>query len=251
MSSEPDYAKYRNRLRQVSDLVDQALSGRLKYHPQTLKPLPFEGISVVHRIGGEQARDLQLSQITGRLKDDLKREGLESKVAFVSLDSFHVTTFDLINEPDHSELLEDYGLCYRDVREAVEQAAVTFIKGNAKLSETATIEAIGMFAPSVIKLNVHLEDQAKEKFKTFRRKLNKHLIENVTGYCLVRGKSQYRELSAHITLGYIVNPMTEEEIDAFLEVLRNSNQAFASIPFQLTQGEVTQFTDMDHFSEVE
>jgi hypothetical protein len=47
-----------------------------------------------------------------------------------------------------------------------------------------------------------------------------------------------------------VNPMTKSEIDTFLDILKKFNDHFEPIEFELTQGEVTAFYDMDHYSVV-
>ena len=90
----------------------------------------------------------------------------------------------------------------------------------------------------------------KRSFKAFREKLQEYLLEKVgEGYKLVREK--VGSLSSHITLGYTMNSISEEEIEKFIDVLKGINEKFddngeyAEIEFDLTQGEVTQFKNMD------
>ena len=57
--TQDNYDKYRQKFRDLLDLsdkaLDKALSGRKKYCPRCLRPLPFEGISVIHNIDHERA----------------------------------------------------------------------------------------------------------------------------------------------------------------------------------------------------
>jgi len=109
-----------------------------------------------------------------------------------------------------------------------------------------------MFAKAgVLKLNLGLDDAIKNIFQTYRVELNKYLVKEVLGYSVIRNEDWNATLSGHITLGYIVNVMTNEEIEIYLEKLKAFNDGFQSISFELTQGEVTRFTDMDNYAVVE
>ena len=65
-----DYAKCKQKFLAIADLTDERelnkeLPGRLRYYPQTRKPRPFEGVSVIHNIDSETADDLgDLSQLS-------------------------------------------------------------------------------------------------------------------------------------------------------------------------------------------
>jgi hypothetical protein len=63
----------------------------------------------------------------------------------------------------------------------------------------------------------------------------------------VRPPEWDRLLSPHLTIGYVVQPFAEDEIETFLQAIREFNEAFEPIVFELTQGEVTAFLDMDHY----
>jgi len=252
-----DYVEYRKKLIAISHLtnpkeLDKELPGRFKYYPETLQPLPFEGISLIHNIEKPKARELQLSQIAQGFKCDLQNAGIVNRIAFVSLDSFHATTFDLINYGEHREILAANGYDYTTVRMAVEKEAIKFADEiGPKLLAKAKIESIGMFAPAVVKLNLTFHKVVEDIFQVYRTKLNNYLIDNVNGYLVVRKASWDQKLSGHITLGYVVSPMNEVEIDGFLEVMKKFNEEFNPIQFDLTQGEVTRFTDMDNYSVVD
>jgi hypothetical protein len=248
-----EYAEYRKSLIGISHLtdpkeLDKKLSGRSKYNSVTLQPLPFEGISLIHNIEGAKAQELQLSQKAEKFKSDLANANLSNKVAFVSLDSFHTTTFDLINRVEHGDMLATKKYDYTTVRDAVEKEALEFVnKIGPKLLAEAMIESIGMFAPSVVKLNLAFNKVVKDIFQAYRTKLNHHLIDNVDGYLVIRKANWVQRLSGHITIGYVVNTMNEKEIDTFLSVMCEFNNKFEVLPINLTQGEVTRFTDMDNY----
>jgi hypothetical protein len=76
------------------------------------------------------------------------------------------------------------------------------------------------------------------------------LSESVKGYSLIRSPDWNAELAGHITFGYVVNPIMKSEIDTFLDILNKFNDHFKPIEFELTQGEVTAFSDMNHYSVV-
>ncbi len=252
--TQDKYDEYRQKFRSLLDLsdkaLDKALPGRKKYCPRRLRPLPFEGISVIHNIDHERATDLGLARMAESIVSTMKDAKLGQKIAFVSTKSFHATTFDLINHGGHAEKLQNAGFAYEQVRASVEKEALAFMKQCAPMQETIAIAGLGMFCPRVLKLDLHINADVLTRFQAFRRELHAHLCDNVSGYPTVRERDWDRDLSAHITFGYFVNPLQEPEIACFLDILRNFNQGFSPIEFQLTQGEVTRFTDMDHYEAI-
>jgi hypothetical protein len=231
--------------------LDKKLSGRQKYCPRCLQPLPFEGLSVVHNISHEDAKKLGLTGMIESVILDMSIAGLEQKVAFVSTDSFHATTFDLINHGEHSQTLAGADFVYEQVRADVEKAALAFMSECAPLVETITIAGLGMFCPQVLKLDLSISQDVLNRFQIFRRKLHVYLCDKVNGYSTVRERDWDSKLSGHLTFGYFVNPLQEREIEALLDCLIDFNQRFTPIEFQLTQGEVTRFSDMDHYEVVQ
>ncbi len=248
-----NYEKWKTKLMAVSAVSDPAkldlkLPGRSKYAPSTLAPLPFEGISVIHNIDVQMAGTIGLSQMANELKLKIAGAGLTKKIAFVDTHSFHVTTFDLLNEPEHGEKITTAGRSYPVVRQAVEEAAAQFLH-DVKLQLVATVKitGIGMFSPNVVKLNLRFHDVVTKVFQTFRLELHRYLLENVEGYSVVRGENWNSSLAGHITFAYIIDSMAEKQIDALIDVLKEFNERFEPIEFECTQGEVTAFSDMDHY----
>jgi hypothetical protein len=236
----------------LSDMeLDKNLSGRQKYCARSLQPLPFEGISVIHNISHEDANKLGLAGMAEGVVSGINTAGLEGKVAFVSRDSFHATTFDLINQSEHQQKLVGAGFTYEQVRADVEKASLAFMRECMPLAETVTIAGLGMFCPQVLKLDLSISQDVLNRFQTFRRELHGYLCDKVRGYPTVRERDWDRKLSGHITFGYFVNPLQEPEVDRLLDFLRDFNQRFTAIKFQLTQGEVTRFIDMDHYKVVQ
>lgn len=251
-----NYKKCRQKLLDISGLtdekkLDEALPGRLKYDPRALQPLSFEGISVIHNIDSKTADDLRLSEMANQIISEVHKENLGTKVAFVNTESFHATTFDLINEKEHSEKLKRNGYDYLRIRNQVEEATIRFLKEiGLKLTATVRITGVGMFCPRVLKLDLQFHKVVSKVFQAYRLGLRRYLTRKVPGYSVIRGPNWNKRLAGHITFGYVVNPMTEPEINVFLRILKNFNRQFKSIEFELTQGEVTAFSDMDNYSVV-
>jgi hypothetical protein len=233
----------------TEDALDEKLPGREKYCPRCLQPLPFEGISVIHNIDSETADELGLSSMVEALISAVDDTGLGQKIAFVSTESFHITTFDLVNHKEHAAELAEKGYEYSQVRADVETAAINFINHYPRLAGTVEISGLDMYCPRVLmlKLNLSIGDNVAERFQKFRLDIHRRLGENVNGYWTVRKKSWNDKLSGHITFGYVVNPLDEPDIKAFLDILKRFNDRFDPMKFELTQGEVTRFTDMDHY----
>jgi hypothetical protein len=251
-----DYEKWRAAFVGISHLsdakdLDEALPGRLKYDPQTHEPLAFEGTSVIHNVDGVTAKRLGLSALVDKVISQLRSADLNTKIAFVSTDSFHATTFDLINEGEHGEKLAKAGQNYSTVRRGVEQETLRLLtESGLRLTAPVRVTGLGMFAPKVLKLNLNFSDLLIETFHGFRVALHRHLIQSVPGYSIVRGPDWDGKLAGHITFGYVVKPLVADEIDRFLSVVKDFNGSFQPLVFELTQGEVTRFTDMDHYSAV-
>ncbi len=247
--------------------LDNILPGRRDkkyiYNPQTktFDPLPFEGISVIHNITHQKAEDRSLSKVAQELKKEFDRQ----IVAFVDLNSFHATTFDLINEPETRKAFaaqKEYS--YPEVRIQIGKETREFLKNGdgqgypaPKLSAKVKITGVGMFAPGIIKLSLEfVEKETKEQFKIFREKLQAFLLSKVgDGYKLVR--PELGSLAGHITIGYVMNPPTSSvDVEKFIDVLKQINKKFenggeySGIEFELTQGELTQFLDMNHYMPV-
>ena len=165
-------AEYKQRFLDLVGLSDQEmgkkLPGRQKYCPRCLQPLPFEGISVIHNISHEDANELGLAGMADSVVSDMSSAGLERKVALVSTDSFHATTFDLINHGEHEQKLADAGFAYEQVRADVEKAAGAFMRECTPLAETITIAGLGMFWPVSLKLDLSISQDVLNRFQTFR-----------------------------------------------------------------------------------
>lgn len=224
-----DYMKCKQKFLRIARLsdeneLDEALPGRLKYDPRTLRALPFEGISVTHSIDPETANAVRLSPMANEIISRLKDADLGTKVAFVSRESFHATTFDLINEKEHSQKLARAGYDYATVRRCLEAATIRFLdKSGLRLAATVRITGIGMFCPKVLKLDLQFHEVVSKAFQTFRLGLHRYLVENVAGYSAIRPPDWNKKLAGHITFGYVVNPMAEQEVDSFLAILREFN----------------------------
>ena len=66
-------------------------------------------------------------------------------------------------------------------------------------------------------------------------------------YSVVRDGSTVGKLSAHITFGYVVDRMTEQQVDCFMDVLAEVNERHAAIELPCGQGVVMAFSDMNTY----
>jgi hypothetical protein len=158
----------------------------------------------------------------------------------------------LINEGSHGKTLQENGYDYQTVRNQVQQATLQFLdEMNLKLVATVSIVGVGMFCPNMLKLYLQFPEFVTKVFQVYRRAIHEYLGKQVgDAYALVREPLWNDNLAGHITLGYVVKPMSHVEIDRLLGILQEFHKRFIPIEFELTQGEVTAFTDMDHYSVV-
>jgi hypothetical protein len=240
-------AAFRNLLDPADGELLERLPGRQKYCSACLRPLPFDGVSVTHAIGHRNAQESGLLAVYERVASRMTTAGLSRMIAWVSTRSFHVTTFDLVNRAEHSARLRDAGYEYGKVKAAVTGAAVAFVRGSMPLDETATGAGVEAVCPQFLKVRLALNDDALARIQAFRRRLNEYLCENAVGYSIIRNRSWDPALSAHITLGYFVNPLQEGEVEALLSCLQDLNHNLPALRFRLTLGQVMRFADMDHY----
>lgn len=82
-------------------------------------------------------------------------------------------------------------------------------------------------------------------FEKFRIDLNRYLLENAEGYSLIRAPNWSGVFLPHITVGYIVNPLSAGEIDKYINALSDFNAEYEPVSFILTKGVVMAFNNMD------
>ena len=255
--------KYQNWRRKFAKLastkdganLDNALPGRLKYDPASHDAKKFDGISVIHSIDARKAGELGLTETFGRVRKAFEEAELSARIAFVDTKTVHATTFDLINRPDYQKQLHVVRGAsddrYQTVRDAVQTAAIGWLEEKGlNLRATARITGVGMFAPDVLKLDLAFDSGEMQEFQAYRLALHKHLCLEVPAYEKFRSAKWTGRLAAHITIGYFVEPLTEAEIDRLLVTVKQLNKRFEEIEFELSEGEVASFEDMDHYQPV-
>jgi len=234
--------------------LDKQMHGRRKYDPRSLKARSYPGLSVVHNIDEATSRELGLTGIVQELREKLSKAGLGDKYAFVDLRTFHFTTLDLINEPDHKAILAKSGFDYDLVKNEVQKKAIEFMAVEAPvLNVLATVNGITV-GRSALKLKFKLPEEGSEQFESFRGELDQFLEDEIPGYSLVRDMRRGKKLSPHITFSYLVNKIDgQTELEKLIDIFKEMNEEFAKDPSKvlLTQGEVTAFDDMDHYYALE
>ncbi len=262
-NSDPKRARKVEAFRDLIGLNEEELNailqdGRNKYDPQTHQALPFRGYSVIRNIGRQEAEELHLSQSAKDLKGRLKAAGLERVVAFVCSNSFHATTFDLINEADYEEELKIGNKLgkhhYKEIETQVVAATRIFLrdKGTPFLPNPThrAIRGIDTYAPKVLIFKFEkLDPGIAKEYEEYRQELHDFLTTRIgEGYTDFRSELKRKSLSPHLTVGYVVNRMDDDnEIQKFFEVLDDFNAQYQRVRFELSPGEVTRFHDMDTY----
>lgn len=224
-----------------SDLIDAKLaSARIKYDRITKRAFSFDGISVIHDITDrEMLAELRLrKEIFQRL---IVAAGLGNNFAFVDPASYHITTFDLVCvedvKVDGRRAPEQYARTYARVR----NAAGAFMQAESPLRAGAQVVGLSMFEPTVLKLDVKIDDDLVPEFNGFRDRLNTALKGAFF-------REKLHSFAPHITFAYLVNPFqNEEQLNAYMNVLREFNAFFTPVEVGLSKGGLMRFSDMDHF----
>jgi len=239
------YSNDRNNKKLLSE--DEVNPARKKFHRETLAAESFSGNTVI--VNFDSNTNEKLKGIKQKIKKSLEENGLGSKVAFVQDDSFHLTIYDLINpddlprirneDPEYANKTDD------EIRTIIVQRiseAFQELKNEGKLSQiTLKIKRLGAFAPFLLlALAYPNSDEDLAKINTVREK-----IFEKTG---IRAPFPF---VAHVTLGYIVNPMNEREYAAYKEIV---NAGMKDMDFEVSidfsKMELSDFTDMNKYNKV-
>lgn len=224
-----------------SGLIDEKLrSARVKYDPATKRALPFDGISVIHDITDRDTL-ATLRWRKNQFEQLIRAKGLSDNFAFVDPDSYHITTFDLVCvedvKVDGKRAPEQYARTYARTR----KAAAAFMQAEPALRADAYVAGLSMFEPTVLKLDVRVDDELVPEFDFFRDRLNTALKNAFF-------REKLHSFSPHITFAYLVKPLqNEKQLSDYMDVLREFNDYFAPIGIGLSKGELMRFSDMDHF----
>lgn len=222
---------------------NQALPGLAKYDVNTLVPLPFDGVSVIH-----MTPEQDLIRIKNQIKDELKKNKIANKIALVDSNSFHITTFDLMNRFDHKKTLRENEYKYEEVFNKLIKETYLFINSK-KMPINTNIEISGIaIYRGVIILNPVIKPSLMNAFIIFRDELHQHLTRKVKGYSFVRKPNWQAKFNPHITLGYIINPMNQTEINDFINLIKKINKDFKKIKLEITEGDIVSFSDMNTYN---
>lgn len=241
---EKQYGEWRAPLENAS-----LIQGRRKYL-KTGWPLPYPGFSVIHDIDSGLARGLGLSAIADRLANQFEQASLTERFAFVRRESFHVTTFDLINKPEYEEKAQER-FRYENVCEGVKATALEWLQKNYfDLSGRGHVVGVGMFPSNgILKLDLEFDSDTADLFQGFRLALHRHLCEQCgERYTLFRERDWNRPLAAHITVAYLIESLSRRDVDALIGQAKAANVDFRPIDFGLSRGELMAFSDMDHYT---
>jgi len=220
---------------------------RKKFHQDTLVAEPFNGNTVI--VNFNSNTNDKLKGIKQKIKKSLEEDGLNSKVAFVQDNSFHLTIYDLVNPDDLSRIRSEepeYGNKTDDeIRTIVIQKtseAFQELKNEGKLdSIMLKVSQLGTFAPFLLlALAYPNSDEDLIKINAIRQKI----------FEKTKIRAPY-PFVAHVTLGYIVNPMDEKEYAAYKEIV---NAGMKDMNFKISidfrKMELSNFPNMNEYDKV-
>lgn len=239
------YSNDRNNKKTLSE--DEVKPDRKKFHRETLAAESFSGNTVIENF--DSNTNEKLKEIKQKIKKSLEENGLGSKVAFVQDGSFHLTIYDLINpddlprirgeEPEYVNKTDDEirTIVIQKISEAFQELKNEGILDSIVLK----IRRLGTFAPFLLlALAYPNSDEDLAKINTVRRKIfEKTKIRSPFPFV------------AHVTLGYIVNPMDEREYAAYKEIV---NTGMKDMDFEVSidfmKMELSDFPDMNKYNKV-
>ena len=254
-----------NSFRQV-DLT--SLPGRDKYQWVSgfggFVATPQEGIVSILPVDvsasrtNDRGEDVRISDVLDSISEILKEELALQKIAFVARPSVHSTTFEGLSRESLQRKTAS-GVIYPDLKEAVRKAMVEFIDQHPLVAE-GKIAGLDVFGPRVLIFRIDLDNDTKDeegltaeqRYASWRQAFQHFLEERVPGY-----KEHVRNsiddifsYQPHITVGYFVDTLNEQQARSFLERVQDFNARFSPIPIQYNAGKVFQYNSTDEWQEV-
>ncbi len=239
------YSNDRNNRKALSE--DEVRPGRKKFHQETLAAEPFSGNTII--VNFDSNTNEKLKEVKQKIKKSLEENGLGNKVAFVQDNSFHLTIYDLINpddlprirseEPEYANKTDD------EIRTIVIQRiseAFQELKNEGRLdSIVLNIKRLGAFAPFLLLALAYPngdEDLA--------------IINTIRGKIFEKTKIRAPfPFVAHVTLGYIVNPMNEREYATYREIVNTGMRDMGfEVSIDFRKMELSDFSDMNKYNKV-
>lgn len=175
-------------------------------------PNTFEGNSVVGWF--DEATTQNIIDVQNQIKSRLIEQGLQGKVAFVAQDSFHLTIYDLVNPADFKDLSpKERAIKMRRISESLEN----FFR-ELKHTEESPIEiemdSVGSFMPSAHNLLLYVGHPKTSQDLDRINAMRQRIYEDT-------GVFVGLPFVSHITMGYIVQPMSKEEYGRYNKILND------------------------------
>ena len=211
---------------------------RFKKTPNGYKASSAEGMSLIYPIANSVGpEDVLLQGKLERLAADFFQRlspSLRAKIASLENRAFHVTTFDLESVSD------------KKLADKVKNIMTGFTRDlpdEFKRSTQAKVIGIDMFTPGVIKFALEWD---REFFTALSTSIENELRKDDDIRPVYdRGPewSKAGKYALHITLGYLMEPLTTTEIDELTEVMAIESAPEKHIDFQLSAGQMMGFKD--------
>jgi|GEM_PF-2319898 len=202
------------------------------------KPLPVEGVAISYPTADpREDRNfyVRLRNLGEKFKNSLS-DSLREKIAFLDNDAYHVSIVAIAKITDKNRHLCD----------KLQKRVDAFFK---KMPEdfrrkiSAKIVGIDMFvAPRILKFRLEMDKQFMDSFtRAFHDDLSKdpELLEFYNRLPYEPGKFIY-----HITLGFLMEPLTSDEIDNLVASMEESSKEENHIEYNQPVGRLTWFKDM-------
>ena len=217
------------------------LSGRQNYiKTDSGYKLVKDGIVIGYHIGQteeDQNFAHQLLSLGEKFKTTLL-PSLRQKIAFLEPSSYHVTTVDI------AALKEEY----RPLRPKLQARIEAFLKNmpeRFRAKVPAKVVGIDMFEPGIIKFKL---DMDRSFLDDFGRAVWDYLaqdpeLKNI--YADVRFKPG--DITYHISLGYVMEPLSKEEIDSLITAIKASSAKENQITYEQPVGALCGFNKKSPF----
>ena len=218
---------------------------RFSFSADGYKPIRMDGVALTYLIGNSYRPEDVETQ--GRLQElaksfsDLLPDVVRNKIAFVDPKSFHVTLVDLVAGDDSV------------LRPRIERIIKDFLAElpeEFKQPSVARVVGIDMFVPGIIKFNLEWNrDFITRLARIVEEKLR--MDDDVRPVYDAKMKEnpwlKPEAFTCHITLGYLMQPLTESEAGSLVGAMEQSSSLEGQFDFHLSTGQLIGFSDMNTF----
>lgn len=199
------------------------------------RPLTIQGNTII----AFNYPDEEIYQLGLYVQEKMVKAGLDKKVSLLPPSSFHVTVLGVMDDKNRDSLSWPKDLPRDASIEEMNQYAKEAYK-RVKLPGEIHMK-VADITPKAIMLEVN-DSLSKDNIFNYRTAL----AENLNF-----GQFDNQDVLFHMSIGYIIQELTEEEWSAFEEIKSQVAEKFLPIVFKLNKPELTRFDSMMAFEVIE